>query len=224
MILVPFLTLAFLLSIDTLKTCVILDVLTHSRHADQDRDLAVCTPDSRRCSTRGASIAFFGVGRAGSSTMMTIFFLSLTSWLVGGVPMGLVIESRNSSEMDLFVFSGFSTGLFHHFPGLGKLKISLTFVAIQKIFVHGLPPFRPSHQFPELLLCFRVTPWADSSSVGRSPQAIRAPITGVYRARQRALKHADDEGSITRCTMLRCSCQGVFHWCHFFLDTDSQID
>ncbi|MDQ1277751.1 MAG: sulfate permease, SulP family, partial [Thermodesulfobacteriota bacterium] len=32
MILVPFLTLAVLLSIDTLKTCVILDVMTQSRH------------------------------------------------------------------------------------------------------------------------------------------------------------------------------------------------
>ena len=71
-----------------------------------------CTPDSRRCSTRGVKIAFFGVGRAPSSTMMTIFFLSLTSRLRGGVPMGLAIESRNSSEMDLFVFSGFSTACF----------------------------------------------------------------------------------------------------------------
>lgn len=36
--LIPFLTLAVLLSIDTLKTCVILDVMTHSRH-DSNREL-----------------------------------------------------------------------------------------------------------------------------------------------------------------------------------------
>nr|MBP7635131.1 SulP family inorganic anion transporter [Candidatus Ozemobacteraceae bacterium] len=60
LILVPALTLSILLSIDTLKTCVVLDALTRSRH-DSDRELIG--------QGMGNVAAFLAGGMAGAGTM-----------------------------------------------------------------------------------------------------------------------------------------------------------
>lgn len=143
LLLIPSLTLAVLLSIDTLKTCVVLDALTHSRH-NSNKELmgqgwgnisVACIGGMPGAGTMGATLVNISSGAKTSYSAIIAGILALLTFLVLSF---LIAWIPIASLAAILIVVGIKMIDKHSFSYLKKRSTILDFVVITLVVITAL--------------------------------------------------------------------------------------